>query len=121
MTLDGAMEQVVGVTCEPHARLRLEILRCRLYVRDYLHVDAGFIHLAQPQVVKVTQTPPKLGIVQDVMAAPQPAQVGRPEVLFECDPAHTPCLASAPPIICCMDAWLRPSDSWQPSKELHAR
>ena len=80
------MQEVIGRNCQANRLGRLEILGGGLHVGDDLHVDAGFIHLGDPQLTQIGEPAAEFGVGQDIMAAPQRAQLRGPKMLLYGDP-----------------------------------
>jgi hypothetical protein len=88
MGFHGAMQHVVRRPRQANGLRRIEILRGRFDMRDDLHGDADVVHFAHAQIAQISQPPGMLGIGEDIEAAAQFAQFGRPEVLFNRNRAH---------------------------------
>ncbi len=92
------MQQVIGRNRQANGLGRLEILGGRLHVGDDLHVDAGLVHLGDAQLAQIGEPAAELRVRQDIMAAPQRAQLRGPKMLLQGDPVECHCymLPAAP-------------------------
>jgi hypothetical protein len=78
------VQQIVGHPRQRHRDLGRQILHPRLGLGKHLDVDAGCVHLAQPQRAEIAQPLDRFR-VDLIDRAPQGDELGRPEMLFECD------------------------------------
>lgn len=53
MRVDGLVESLIGVARHRDRDFFAETLRARPAERQHLHIDAGFVHVAQPLVAEI--------------------------------------------------------------------